>query len=80
MLMINYITEMELYFELKGTPESSKESYLRRLKAFAEFVQTKNKSIENVAQRDIQEYILYLRSRGTVLKDPGGRFLRLHLN
>lgn len=59
--MINYTQEMDLYFELKGTPESSKESYFRRLKAFVEYVQTKSKDIEDIDERDIQEYILYLK-------------------
>lgn len=69
--MINYAQEMDLYFELKGTPQSSRESYFRRLKAFMEFEQDKNKSIEEIADRDIQEYILYLKkekglSAGTI--------------
>jgi site-specific recombinase XerD len=52
---------MELYFELKGTPESSQESYLRRLKTFVEYIQAKNKSINDITERDIQAYILYLK-------------------
>lgn len=69
--MLNYVQEMELYFELKGTPESSKESYLRRLKAFVGFVQAGNKAVEQITARDIQEYILYLKkeqrlSAGTI--------------
>ncbi len=71
--MINFMEEMNLYFELKDTPESSRESYLRRLKAFIEFIQTNNKdkNIEEITHRDIQDYILYLKqvkklSAGTI--------------
>jgi site-specific recombinase XerD len=69
--MIDYNQEMDLYFELKGTPESSRESYLRRVKAFTEFIQAKNKDAEEITERDIQEYILYLKrekalSAGTI--------------
>ena len=69
--MLDYEKAMELYFELKDTPESSRESYLRRLKAFAGFVQAKNKDVEETALSDIQEYILYLKkekalSAGTI--------------
>ncbi len=59
--MLNYAQEMELYFELKGTPQSSRESYFRRFKAFVGFIQARNKVIEQITERDIQEYILYLR-------------------
>ena len=34
--MKSYTQEMELYFELKNTPESSRESYWRRVQAFLE--------------------------------------------
>lgn len=69
--MINYNQEMDLYFELKGTPESSRESYRRRVQAFIEFIQAKNKCIEDMTQRDIQEYTLFLKkdkalSAGTI--------------
>ncbi len=70
MLMINYVQEMELYFELKGNPQSTKESYCRRIQAFIEFV-SRNKAIADIAERDIQEYIIYLKrekklSAGTI--------------
>jgi len=32
--MNHYEQEIDLYFELKGTPDSSRESYLRRIFAF----------------------------------------------
>jgi predicted phosphoadenosine phosphosulfate sulfurtransferase len=47
--MLDYKETMNLYFELKGTPESSRESYLRRLKAFAEFIQ--DKGLEEITLR-----------------------------
>lgn len=59
--MLDYKQELDLYFELKGTPDSSRESYLRRIMAFIEFIQGKNVCIEEIYVRDIQEYILYLK-------------------
>lgn len=70
--MIDCIQEMNLYFELKDTPESSRECYSRRVQAFAQFLlQVKGKGLEDVAERDIQEYILHLKkekglSAGTI--------------
>lgn len=61
--MFDYNQAMNLYFELKGTPESSRESYLRRLKTFAGFIQTRNTDLEEITLRDIQEYILYLKAK-----------------
>lgn len=60
--MKNYEQEISLYFELKGTPESSIESYFRRIKAFIAFIQNQNKSIDDVVESDIQQYILYLKN------------------
>lgn len=59
--MNNYEQEIEMYFELKGSPDSSKESYLRRINAFIQFFQNNNQSIEDIALKDIQQYILYLK-------------------
>ena len=59
--MLDYKQEIDLYFELKGTPDSSRESYLRRIMAFIEFIQGKNVCIEEIRVGDIQEYILYLK-------------------
>ncbi len=70
--MIDCIQEINLYFELKNTPESSRESYLRRFNAFREYLlSTKHKEVEKVAVRDIQEFILHLKqdkrlSAGTI--------------
>lgn len=69
--MNNYEQEIELYFELKGVPDSSKESYLRRIKAFLKYLEDQQKLIEELKERDIQHYILYLKkekslSAGTI--------------
>ena len=69
--MKNYEQQINLYFELKGTPESSRESYFRRMKAFVTFIDTQNKDIEDIIETDIQQYILYLKqekklSAGTI--------------
>lgn len=59
--MNSYEQKIDMYFELKGTPDSSKESYLRRINAFMKFIQDQNKSIEDITEADIQQYILYLK-------------------
>ncbi len=59
--MDHYIEEIELYFELKGAPDSTKESYMRRIKAFVAYMKDKQKSIEELTEQDIQQYILYLK-------------------
>lgn len=69
--MLNISEELELYFDLKGTPESSRESYARRVIAFTTFLQARDKSPDEAVTRDIQEYILYLKkekglSAGTI--------------
>lgn len=63
--------EIELYFELKETPVSSKESYMRRIKVFIKYLQEHQKSIEDFSEKDIQQFILYLKkekclSAGTI--------------
>ncbi|NBG87689.1 phage integrase N-terminal SAM-like domain-containing protein [Isachenkonia alkalipeptolytica] len=60
--MLNYDKDIEMYFELKGSPASSKESYVRRMKAFVHFMETHQKDVENVSFSDIQQYILYLKN------------------
>lgn len=61
--MNHYEQEINLYFELKGAPESSKESYLRRIHAFMDFIQIeRHKSLEDITISDIQQYILYLKN------------------
>lgn len=69
--MNGYEQEIDLYFELKDTPESSRESYSRRINAFVQFVQKRKKCVEDVTEGDIQQYILYLKkekglSAGTI--------------
>ena len=60
--MLNYDKDIEMYFELKGSPASSKESYVRRMKAFVHFMEVHQKDVENVSFSDIQQYILYLKN------------------
>jgi integrase/recombinase XerD len=69
--MIDYQQDFDLYFELKGTPDSSKESYFRRMTAFINFMHNNNRDLEEVTPGDIQQYILYLKrekqlSAGTI--------------
>jgi len=59
--MEKYQEEIVLYFELKDSPESSRESYFRRMKAFSQYMQDQNKSLEELTFTDIQQYILYLK-------------------
>lgn len=59
--MNQYQQKIDLYFELKGTPESSKESYSRRIYAFINFIQDQHKCMEDITESDIQQYILYLK-------------------
>jgi integrase/recombinase XerD len=69
--MKQYDQIIELYFELKGTPDSSRESYWRRMQAFLSFMQERNRPINDMNEEDIQQYILYLKrnkglSAGTI--------------
>jgi integrase/recombinase XerD len=69
--MKQYEQKVELYFELKGTPDSSREFYWRRMQAFLIYMQDRQKPIEDMTQEDIQLYILYLKrdkglSAGTI--------------
>jgi len=57
----HYEQEIALYFELKGTPESSRESYSRRIHAFISFIQERHRSLEDITASDIQQYIIYLK-------------------
>lgn len=59
--MKKYEGKIELYFELKDTPESSQESYWRRMQAFLIFIKENNRAIDNIDFEDIQDYILYLK-------------------
>ncbi|MDF2789529.1 MAG: integrase [Neobacillus sp.] len=69
--MKQYDKKIELYFDLKGTPDSSRESYWRRIRAFLSFMQNSNRPIEDMKEEDIQQYILFLKkekglSAGTI--------------
>ena len=71
--MKQYDKKIELFFDLKGTPDSSRESYWRRIRAFLSFMQNSNISIEDIKEEDIQQYILFLKkekglSTGTINK------------
>lgn len=66
--MEKYMKEIEMYFELKDTPESSREAYLRRIQAFIKFISAKGKDIEDSGEQDIREYILHLKEQG---RSPG---------
>ncbi|MGG3916389.1 tyrosine-type recombinase/integrase [Rossellomorea vietnamensis] len=58
---MDYHQKIELYFELKGTPDSSRESYRRRMKAFVSFMEKQNKRLSDTTDEDIQQYILFLK-------------------
>jgi integrase/recombinase XerD len=69
--MKQYVQKVELFFELKGTPDSSRESYWRRMCAFLNYMQKIKKPIDEMNHEDIQQYILYLKkekelSAGTI--------------
>jgi len=59
--MNDYRQAITLYFELKGTPDSSRESYNRRIEAFIKYLQNRKMSIDSISEIDIQQYILYLK-------------------
>lgn len=69
--MNHYDKKIELYFELKDLPESSRESYGRRIRSFISYMNELNRQIETTSEDDIQQYILYLKkvrglSAGTI--------------
>jgi len=59
----DYLGEIELYFELRGIPESSQESHRRRILAFILFIQERHTSLGNVTENDVQQYILHLKRK-----------------
>lgn len=61
--MDQYQQEIELYFELKGTPESSRESYTRRMNGLLKHLKVRNLRAEDIRETDIQQYILYLKNQ-----------------
>lgn len=66
--METYDDKIELYFDLKGTPDSSRESYSRRIRAFLSFMQESDKPIYDMKEEDIQQYILYLKKEKRSLR------------
>jgi len=50
--MNDYQETIDLYFELKGTPDSSKESYMRRMRAFMLFIKNTIIKLRNKLQLD----------------------------
>lgn len=59
--MKQYEETIELYFELKGSPASTRESYWRRMRAFIAYMEKLEKNIDDTNEEDIQQYILYLK-------------------
>lgn len=59
--MTDHNQKLELYFELKNTPESSRESYNRRIQAFLKFLSPKPPTEIDVS--DVQAYILHLKQK-----------------
>jgi integrase/recombinase XerD len=51
--MKQYEQKIELFFELKGTPNSSRESYWRRMRAFLNYMQKIKRPIEEMNHEDI---------------------------
>ncbi len=68
--MKSYEQEIDLYLELKGLPESSRESYRRRIHAFVHFMQDRLECIEDIKESDIQQYILYLKKEKVFQRGP----------
>jgi integrase/recombinase XerD len=60
--MNQYDQKVNLYFELKNTPESSRESYGRRIRSFISFMNEQNRPIDRTTLEDIQDYILHLKN------------------
>lgn len=59
--MNNYLKKIELYFELKGTPEATQETYFRKMRAFLIYLNNQGRSFKDLNENDIQQYILYLK-------------------
>jgi len=83
--MINYEQRLNMFFELKGSPESTREAYLRKIKTFSKFVYEREKNMEEITLIDIQQYILYLKkekglSAGTINNYISGiKFFYVHV-
>ena len=59
--MQGYREQISLYFELKNLPESTQESYLRRIEKFWEYIEQQHKTIEEITTADIHQFIIYLK-------------------
>lgn len=57
-----YSQELELYFELKGSPESTKKHYDCLITVFAKHLSNHGVTLEESTERDIQEFILHLKN------------------
>jgi site-specific recombinase XerD len=57
-----YIQKFELYFELRGLPGTSQDSYLRLLGLFVRHIEERGKAVDSLSYDDIQEYILHLKN------------------
>lgn len=83
--MATYEDDINMYFELKGSPESTRESYSIRINAFLEFFREQQKNPEEITLSDIQQYILYLKrikglSPGTINNYVSGiKFFYTHV-
>lgn len=57
--MKEYYEKVEICFDFKEPPDSSRESFWRKIRAFLSFMQNSNRSIENMKEDDFQQYILF---------------------
>jgi len=57
-----YSKEVELYFELKGSPKATRESYNCRVNVYLKFLHGRGVTPENSTDRDIQQFILHLKN------------------
>jgi integrase len=55
--MKQYEETIELFFELKGSPESTKETCFRRIRAFSTYMEGLNRPIEDTNNEDIQQLL-----------------------
>lgn len=83
--MTTYEDDINMYFELKGSPEQTRKSYSIRINAFLEFFREQQKNPEEITLSDIQQYILYLKrikglSPGTINNYVSGiKFFYTHV-
>ncbi len=83
--MTTYEDDINMYFELKGSPESTRKSYYIRINAFLKFFEEQKKNIDEITLPDIQQYILYLKrvkglSSGTINNYVSGiKFFYTHV-